>query len=148
MKYTNDYELNNLSYELALKYDKRQFCDYYFSLIRTKQLVFFSFCTFNDYNSGIIKKFIFFLSFALHYTISALFFTDETMHQIYQDKGKYNIIYQFPFIAYSAIISTVILRIILSTLVLTEKSILEVKNQESKILAEKKKKEVLKYMII
>ena len=148
MKYTNDYELNNLSHELALKYDKRQFCDYYFSLIRTKELLFFSFCTFNDYNSGIIKKFIFFLSFALHYTISALFFTDETMHQIYQDKGKYNIIYQFPFITYSAIISTVILRIILSTLVLTEKSILEVKNQKSKILAEKKKKEVLKYMII
>ena len=148
MKYTNDYELNNLSYELALKYDKRKFCDYYFSLIRTKQLVFFSFCTFNDYNSGIIKKIIFFLSFALHYTINALFFTDKVMHQIYQDAGKFNIIYQFPFIAYSAIISTVILRIILSTLVLTEKSILEVKKQDLKTLALAKKKDVLKYMII
>ena len=60
MKCTNDYELNNLSYELALKYDKREFCDYYFSLIRSKQIVFLSFCDFNDYNSGVIKKSIFF----------------------------------------------------------------------------------------
>ena len=50
MKTTNDYELNNLSYEMALKYDKREFCDYYSSLIRTKQIVFFSFCDFKDYN--------------------------------------------------------------------------------------------------
>ena len=68
MKCTNDYEMNNLSYELALKYDKRDFCEYYFSLIRTKQLIFFSFCNFNDYNSGIVKKFIFFfiICFTLH----------------------------------------------------------------------------------
>ena len=96
LKTANDYELNNLPYDLALKYDKREFCDYYFSLIRTKQLIFFSFCDFNDYNSGIIKKFIFFLSFALHYTINALFFTDKVMHQIYQDGGKYNIVFQTP----------------------------------------------------
>ena len=38
IKCSNDYELNNLSYKLALKYDKRECCEYYFSLIRTKQL--------------------------------------------------------------------------------------------------------------
>ena len=148
LKTTNDYELNNLPYELALKYDKREFCDYYFSLIRTKQLIFFSFCDFNDYNSGIIKKFIFFLSFALHYTINALFFTDKLMHQIYEDGGKYNIIFQFPYITYSAIISTVVLRIMLATLVLTEKSILEVKNQKTKSEAINQKKKALKCVII
>ena len=124
-----------------MKYDKREFCDYYFSLIRTKQIIFFSFCDFNDYNSNIIKKFIFFLSFALHYTINALFFTDKTMHQIYQDEGKYNLLYQFPYIIYSAIISTFILRIMLITLVLTEKSIVEVKKQATKKLAIDKKKQ-------
>ena len=148
IKSTNDYELNNLSFEMALLYDKRSFCEYYCSLIRTKQLVFFSFCDFNDYNSGIIKKFIFFLSFALHYTVNALFFTDKTMHQIYQDEGKYNIIYQLPFCTYSAIISTIILRIILSTLVLTEKNVLEVKSQKSKNSAILKKKKILKCIII
>ena len=148
LKSTNDYELNNLSYELALKYDKREFCDYYFSLIRTKQIIFFSFCDFNDYNSGVVKKFIFFLSFALHYTINALFFTDKIMHQIYQDDGKYNIIFQLPYITYSAIISSFILRIMLYALVLTEKSVLEVKNQKSKPLALLEKKKALKCVII
>ena len=148
IKCSNDYELNNLSYKLALKHDKRECCEYYFSLIRTKQLVFFSFCDFDDYNSGIIKKFIFFLSFALHYTINALFFTDKTMHQIYQDNGKYNFIYQLPLITSSAVISTIILRIMLTTLVLTEKNVVEVKKEKTKILASKKKKEILKYLII
>ena len=133
---------------MALKYDKREFCEYYFSLIRTKQLIFFSFCDFKDYNSGVVKKFIFFLSFALDYTINALFFTDKTMHQIYQDVGKYNIIYQLPYITYPAIISTVIVRVMLSTFVLTEKSVLEVKNQKTKSLAENKKKQALKCIII
>ena len=113
-----------------------------------KQIIYFSFCDFNDYNSGIIKKFIFFLSFALHYTINALFFTDKTMHQIYQDGGKYNFIHQFINCFLSAIISTVILRIMLNALVLTEKSILEVKKQETKKLALDKKKKVLKCIII
>ena len=135
LKCTNDYELNHLSYKMAIKYDTREFCEYYFSLIRTKQLIFFSFCDFNDYNSNIIKKFIFFLSFALHYTINALFFTDDTMHQIYKDGGSYNIKYQLPNCIYSTIISTFILRIMLETLVLTEKSVLEVKNQEIKSIA-------------
>ena len=148
IKYENDYELNNLSYELALKFDKREFCDYYFALIKNKQVIFFSFFLNDDYNSGIIKKFIFFLSFALHYTINALFFTDKIMHQIYEDGGKYNIIFQFPYITYSAIISTVILRIILSTLVLTEKSILEVKKQQTENMAKIEKKKALKCVII
>ena len=70
------------------------------------------------------------------------------MHQIYEDGGKYNIMFQFPYITYSAIISTVILRIMLSTLVLTEKSILEVKNQKTRLEAINKKKKVLKCVII
>ena len=32
----NDYELNSLSYEEAIKYDKRTFIQYYISLLRTK----------------------------------------------------------------------------------------------------------------
>ena len=70
------------------------------------------------------------------------------MHQIYQDGGKYNFIHQFINCILSAIISTVILRIMLNALVLTEKSILEVKKQETKKLALDKKKKVLKCIII
>ena len=140
----NDYEMNNLTYFDVLKYDKRTCCDYYCSLIKNKQIFVFTFCSFNDYNSGIIKKFIFFLSFALHYTINALFFNDTNMHQIYEDEGKYNFSYQFPKILISAISSTIILRIILQTLVLTDKSILQVKYQPTLELALDMKKRILK----
>ena len=68
-----DYELNWLSYENVLIFDKRTNCDYYGALIKSKQLFIFTFCSFNDYNSGIIKKFILFLSFALHYSTNAYF---------------------------------------------------------------------------
>ena len=91
---------------------------------------------------------MFFLSFALHYTINSLFFTESNIHQIYKEEGKYNFIYQFPFIIYSAIISTFILRLMLQILVLTDKDILKVKNQENKNDAINMKKDVLKYMKI
>ena len=56
LKPDTDYELNWLSYKDAIKYDKRSNCEYYSALLRSKQLFIFTFCSFNDYNSGIIKR--------------------------------------------------------------------------------------------
>ena len=39
----NDNELNNLTYDLALKIDKRNYCNYYISLLKTKHPIFFTF---------------------------------------------------------------------------------------------------------
>ena len=97
-----------------------------------------------DYNSPIIKAFLFFFLFSVHFTVNALFFNDNTMHKIYEDEGKYNFSYQFPKILISAISSTIILRIILITLVLTDKSILQVKLQMTRKLAISIKKKFLK----
>ena len=148
LKPDTDYERNWLTYEDAIRYDKRSSCDYYCSLLKYKQLFIFTFCSFNDYNSGIISKFIFFLSFALHYTVNALFFDDSNMHQIYEDEGKYNFGYQISHIIYSAIISNIILRLILHILVLTDKDILEVKIQPNETKAVNMKKTKLKCMKI
>ena len=144
IKPDTDYEFNWLSYEDALKYDKRTKCDYYSSLLRSKQLFIFTFCTFNDYNSGVIKKFMFFLAFALHYTVNALFFDESNIHQIYKDEGKFNFGYQIPYIIGSAVISTLALRLMLQFLILTDKDLLEVKLQQTIILAENMKKQKLK----
>ena len=148
IKPDKDYEYNWLSYEEALKYDKRTNCDYYGSLIRNKQLFIFTFCSFNDYNSGVIKKFMFFLSFALHYTVNALFLTEKTMHQIYEDEGKFNFKYQYPKIIFSAVISAFVLRLMLHILILTDKDILQVKLQITKIKANDLKQNKLKCMKI
>ena len=55
----NDYELNNLSYSDAIKYDHRTCFQYYICLIKMKQPIIFGFCPFKDYNTIIIKSCIF-----------------------------------------------------------------------------------------
>ena len=66
-------ELNDLKYKQALKYDKRTYCEYYLSLIKTKHLLFFSFLPLMDFNSRIIKIFLFFFNFSVTFTVNALF---------------------------------------------------------------------------
>ena len=147
----NDYEMNRLSYEDAIKYDSRTYLDYYLSLIRTKQLIVFTFYTYSDYNSRIIKISLFFFSFALFYIVNALFFNDSTMHKIYEDHGVFNFIFQIPQILYSTIISVVI-KTIINLLSLTEKDIVEIKNKKTyekanKKMNKKKKRLLTKFIL-
>ena len=128
----NDFEINNLSYNEAIKFDKRGYIEYYFSLLRRKHIVIFSFYTDNDYNSKMIKISVFFFSFAVYLTVNALFYSDSTMHKIYEDHGKFNFIYQIPQIIYSTLISSVI-NLIVSTLSITEKNILSLKKEKSNL---------------
>ena len=134
----NDSELNTLSYEKALIEDKRSYIQYYISLLRINHLLIFSFyCNNKDYNAQIIKAFLFFLFFAIHLTINALFFNENTLHKILKDKGEFNFVYQIPQIIYSSLISG-ILNLIIKFLALSEKNIIEIKRQkEIKNLNEK-----------
>jgi len=131
--YENDYEMNILSFYDALKYDKRKLKEYYCSLICRKQILIYSFLNNGDYSPGIIKKFIFFLAFALHFGVNAIFFNDDIMHQIYEDNGSYNFLYQLPYICYSLIIAKAILKIILQTLIYIEKYLVEIKKQKNRL---------------
>ena len=128
MKYI-DTELNLLSYKEAINDDKRTYCQYYASLLRTRHLLVFSFYNNKDYNSRIIKINLFFFTFSVNYTINALFFNDSTMHKIYEDGGKFNFIYQIPQILYSSIISTVLIMLV-KFLALSEKNVLKIKNSK------------------
>jgi len=56
--------------------------------------------------------FLFFFYFTSDFTINALFFSDSTMHRIYEDKGSFNFIYQIPQIIYSTFLSIIISSII------------------------------------
>ena len=126
----NDNELNSLEYSKALKYDKRTYIQYYFSLLKIKNLFIFSFyINNNDYNSQTIKIFLFFFFFSVNFTINALFFNDNSMHKIYIDEGAYNFLYQLPQIIYSNLISSFIYMII-KFLALSENNIIELKKKE------------------
>ncbi len=124
----NDTEINSLLYNEALIYDKRSYFKYYLSLIRTKHMFFFAFYPNNDYNSQIIKISLFLFSFVLYYTINALFFTDDTIHEIYESSGKFDFIYQLPQILYSTLISAVI-NATIKYFSLSEKNILKIKEE-------------------
>ena len=128
-KYTID-EINSLPYELAIKNDKRTYCDYYISLLKTKHDLLFSFCYNQDYNSKILKIDLFFLGFTTSYIINGLFFTEDTLHKIYIDKSSFDFIYQLPKTIYSTIISS-ILDFILESLALSNDAILDFKNIKS-----------------
>ena len=141
----NDYELNNLSYKEALIIDKRTYFQYYWSLLKQKQLLIFAFYTYNDYNSKIVKISLFFFSFALIYTVNALFFNYNTMHKIYEDQGSFNLIFQIPQIIYSTIISSVI-NMLIKTLSLSQKNIVEFKKVKENI--DKKLSDLIRCLII
>ena len=50
-----DEEINGLSYNLAIQYDKRNYFQYYTSLLKTQHSLISALFNNNDYNSGIIK---------------------------------------------------------------------------------------------
>ena len=124
----NDHEMNNLEYDMALAYDKRTFFQYYLSLLKKKQLILFTFVPINDYNLMYIKIILFIMSFSLFFTINGFFFSDKTMHKVYEDYGSYDFLYQIPQIFYSTMVCAVI-NIILKQLSLSEKNILEIKGE-------------------
>ncbi len=73
--------------------------------------------------------FLFFFFFAVHFTINALFFNDDTMHTIYIEEGEFNFIYQIPIIVYSSLISGVI-NTIIKYFALSESIIIEIKHKK------------------
>ena len=146
LKY-NEFELNNLPYNEALLIDKRTYLQYYWSLIKNKHIVLFIFMPTNDYNLISIKIGLFIFSFCLYFTVNAFFFTDKTMHKIYEDKGIFNFIFQLPSMIYSTLISTVI-NILIKKLALSEKNMLELKQITIKKIALEKTVKLYRRLMI
>ena len=143
----NDYELNTLTYEEALQYDKRKFLEYYISLIKTNNIVIFAFCPLKDYNIRIIKLCLFFIFFVIHFTLNTFFFTKELIHKIYEDGGNYNLSYIFQKIICAFFLSYYLCSLI-KYVSLSEKLIIQVKHQPTYEKAEYKAESVKKMFII
>ena len=142
-----DEEINGFSFDLAIKYDKRTFCLYYVSLIKTQHSLICAFFNNNDYNLGIIKINLFFIGFTIEYAINALFYNDDTMHKIYESKGDFDLETQLPIAIYSTIIS-MILNYPLNFLALSNDAIINFKQDNTKINLLKKLKELIKILTI
>ena len=136
-------ELNSLKYEYAIEIDDRTFIQYYWSLLKMKHLIIFTFIENNDYNIFLLKLGFFLLSFSLYFAVNAMFFTDDSIHKYYKSQGNFNISYQIPPILYSAIICLVI-NMFIKKLSLSQDNILkfkrniDIQNFEENIIKTKK----------
>ena len=137
----NDFELSELEYKDAIKKDNRTFIQIYISLLKKNHILIFSFFNLKDYNSYTIKIFIFFFTFSINLIVSAMFYSDATMHKIYIGQGIFDFTYQLPQMFYSLIISTVLKQLI-NLLGIYEQSIVEFNknsdNNKEKILNKNK----------
>ena len=140
-----DIELNLLMYIKAIKYDKRTYLQYYFSLLKIKHILLR--INSNDYNSKIIKACLLLFKFSLYFMVNALFFSDSTMHKIYEDEGEYNFIYQCPLMIYSTIICT-LFNYLITYFSSSQREVLELKNEKSLKLSTYKYKKLNKYLTI
>ena len=126
-----DREINSLRYEFAIQFDNRTYCEYYISLIKTKHNLIFTFFYNIDYNVKIIKMDLFFIGFALHYTINCLFFDDNTKHHIHEHEGSFDLEYQLTKITYSFFVA-IFLNGFLKYLSLSDDDIIKFKQNKSK----------------
>ena len=123
----SDNELNELEYEKAIKLDKRTFCEIYRAALQREHLIIFTFFNCNDYNllSVKISRFIFLIVGDMAFNV--FFFSDDSMHKLFLNYGKYDFIQQIPQITYSTIISQII-ELFICFLSLTDKYIYQIKS--------------------
>ena len=133
-----DNEMNYLSYESAIRLDKRTFCQYYLSLIRTKQIIVFCF-TKNDFNSRIIKIGYVLIIYSLFLTMNALFIEDSSLHNLHILEGTIEYKYHFIKVLYPTLICFFLSKF-LQSFIFTETDILRIRKNDGKESEEKIRK--------
>ena len=122
----SDYELNELEYEEAIELDKRTLIQIYWASLKREHLIFFTFFNCTDYNLLTIKLSRFVFLIVGDMALNVFFFSDDSMHKLFINYGKYDFFQQIPQITYSTIISQLI-EIFLCFLSLTDKHIYQIK---------------------
>ena len=143
----SDFELNTMNYNDALLNDKRTYVQYYFSLLKIRHPISFTFFQNKDYNSLIIKICLFSLSFGIYYSFNAIFFNYSIIHIIYIDGGSYNLSSLFPSI-FNAFLISYYINVIIKYFSLSERNLLELKNEKSNKKTNNLAHKVLRCLII
>ena len=125
-KNLDNFELNNLDYEQASELDNRGFCRTYWSVLLREHSALLTFVAWHDYNLFYVKIERFLILFCTDMTMNGLFFSDESMHNLYVNNGEYSFVQQLPQILYSLIVCH-ILEVILCYLSMTDTAIYEIK---------------------
>ena len=121
----DNFELNNLEYIDAVKFDKRPFLTTYWSVLMREHIVLFTFLSWNDYNIFYIKIERFLVLICTQMAMNGLFFSDESMHKANND-DNYNFVQQLPKIIFS-LIATHIIEVVLCFLSMTDTTYYKIK---------------------
>ena len=150
----DDFQLNNLEYVEACKYDKRTFLKTYWSVLKREHIILFTFVSRNDHNLFYVKIERFIILLCTQLFMNGLFFTDDSMHKTTKSKD-YNFGEQLPKIIFS-LICTHVIEVFLCYLSMTDTVIYEIKDLSKRkhteqIIAEKintMKKRLIAYFIV
>ena len=139
-------ELYEFEYKEAIKLDKRTLLQIYWDHLKREHILIFSFIKCNDYNLLFVKLTRFIFIIVTDMAFNAFFFSNESIHKLYLNHGKYDFFEQIPQITYSIII-TQIIEIFLCFLSMTDRHFYLLKTY---IIAENKKeiKKIIKYINI
>jgi hypothetical protein len=133
----DNFELNNLEYPEACKFDKRTCCRTYLSVLMREHSALLTFLAWNDHNLFYIKIEKFFILFCVDMTMSGLFFVHESMHKKYTQGENFTFVQKLPQILFTLIVAH-ILEVILSYFSMTDTHFYEIRQLPAK---EKKKGE-------
>ena len=123
----SDLELNELEYEDAILADKRTFLQLYWSTIQREHIVFYVFIKCNDFSLLSIKLIRLIFLIVSNMALNAFLFSDDSIHKLFVDHGKYDFIRQIPKIFYS-IVFTELIELLLCYLSLTDKPMYRIKS--------------------
>jgi hypothetical protein len=142
INYLIESELNELKYDYYRKIEVRKWYNIIWSNFKTNcdfLSTFIEFDCYKDLRISTIKIIIYLNSLVVSLVANAFFYHDDTMHKIYEENGKYNIVYKLPYIAISDIIS-IIVTLIFEELVDYQKILIDLKIE----MDEQKRKEKTK----
>ena len=145
-------QLNYAEYEQAKKHDFRSFMSMYWSNLKFKQHIIFTFYTKTDGILRSTKIALFILFFAFYMAFTALFFNDNIMRALYIYKGNTNAAVHVPNIVLSSLCSF-IASLIVRFICLGERDISKILNSNNiddrRSLAEKaRRKATIKVYIL
>ena len=154
MSNLDNFQLNNLEYLDACKYDTRPFLKTYHSVLMREHIILFTFFSWNDYNLFYVKIERFLVLICTQMTMNGLFFSDESMKKA-NKSDDYNFVQQLPKIIFS-LIATHLVEVALCYFSMTDtvyyriKELARNKNNDEKIIDEIKcmKRKIIAFYVI
>ena len=128
--FDND-DLNELNFDEAKVFDRRNFCKYYCFMIQISNIIVNTFCRCGDFNLFHVKLGLLLILFPINLTFNAFFFTSKEIQSVYINKIS-DISIDFKSLArslFSSIFSTIIL-VLLKLICLTHHNVRKLKKMK------------------